>query len=154
MLPDFSLGVCLSVTLHIEDLLCMLYMIRWDLMRPLYGALPVTYVPVRVARAALFAHRYTYAPPRCRISQYTAWLLIPSQFLSGKILLSLYSMVWGWRVLRGQCFFNGLSCPVPFYILPFSPSLLSVSRLVLWGWDLRTDRVQIALSQLCIADLF
>ena len=39
-------------------------------MHPLCGALPVPYVPVRVTRGALIAHRYTYAPPRCRTSQY------------------------------------------------------------------------------------
>ena len=39
-------------------------------MHPLYGALPVPYVPVRVTRGALVAHRHTYAPPRCRTSQY------------------------------------------------------------------------------------
>ena len=38
-------------------------------MHPLYAALPVPYVPVRVTRGAI-AHRYTYAPPRCRTSQY------------------------------------------------------------------------------------
>ena len=32
--------------------------------------LPVPYVPVRVTRGALVAHRFTYAPPRCRTSQY------------------------------------------------------------------------------------
>ena len=36
----------------------------------------------------------------------------------------------------------------------FSLSLLSVNRLVLWGWGLRTDRVYITLSQPCAADLF
>ena len=39
-------------------------------MHPLNGASPVPYVPVRVTRGALVAHRYTYAPPRCRTSQY------------------------------------------------------------------------------------
>ena len=39
-------------------------------MRPFYGALPVQYLPVRVTRGALVAHQYTYAPPRCRTSQY------------------------------------------------------------------------------------
>ena len=39
-------------------------------MHPLYGALPVPYVPVRVTRGAVIAHRYTYAPPHCRTSQY------------------------------------------------------------------------------------
>ena len=36
----------------------------------LCGALPVPYVPVRVTRCAVIAHRFTYAPPRCRTSQY------------------------------------------------------------------------------------
>ena len=36
-------------------------------MHPLYGAL---LVPGQVTRGALVAHRYTYAPPRCRTSQY------------------------------------------------------------------------------------
>ena len=39
-------------------------------MHPLYGVLPLMYVPVRVARGAVIAHRYTYAPPRYRTSQY------------------------------------------------------------------------------------
>ena len=39
-------------------------------MPPLYDALPEPYVPVRVTRGAVIAHRYTYAPPRCRTSQY------------------------------------------------------------------------------------
>ena len=49
--------------------LCMLYKIRCNPML-LRGALPVPYVPVLVTRGALIAHRYTYAPPRCRASQY------------------------------------------------------------------------------------
>ena len=44
--------------------LCMLYKIRCNPMRPLYGVLPVPYVPVRVARCVVFAHRYTYAAPQ------------------------------------------------------------------------------------------
>ena len=32
--------------------------------------LAVPYVPVRVTRGTVIAHRYTYAPPRCRTSQY------------------------------------------------------------------------------------
>ena len=39
-------------------------------MHPLSGALPGPYVPVRVTRGALTAHRYTYVPPRCRTLQY------------------------------------------------------------------------------------
>ena len=48
--------------------LCMLYKIRCNPMHPLYGDLPVPYVPVRVTRGAVIAHRYTYAPPPCSIT--------------------------------------------------------------------------------------
>ena len=40
-------------------------------MHPLYGALPVPYVPVWVTSSAVIAHLYTYEPPRCRTSQYS-----------------------------------------------------------------------------------
>ena len=51
--------------------LCMLYKIRCNPVHPLNGAQPGPNVPVRVTRGALVAHRYTYAPPRCRTSQYS-----------------------------------------------------------------------------------
>ena len=51
--------------------LCMLYNIRCNPVHCLNSALPGPYVPVRVTRGALVAHRYTYAPPRCRTSQYS-----------------------------------------------------------------------------------
>ena len=50
--------------------LCMLCKIRCNPMHPLYGALPVLYVTVRVTRGAVIEHRFTYAPPRCRTSQH------------------------------------------------------------------------------------
>ena len=40
-------------------------------MYPLNGALPGPYVPVRVTLGAMVSHRRTYAPPRCRTSQYS-----------------------------------------------------------------------------------
>ena len=39
-------------------------------MHPLSGVLPLSYVPARVTRRALVAHRHSFAPPRCRTSQY------------------------------------------------------------------------------------
>ena len=39
--------------------LCMLYKIRCDPMHPLYVALPVPYVTVRITRGAVIAHRCT-----------------------------------------------------------------------------------------------
>ena len=50
--------------------LCMLYKIRCNPMHPLYGALPVPYMPVRVTRGVVIVHRNTYVPPSCRTSQY------------------------------------------------------------------------------------
>ena len=49
--------------------LCMLYKISCNPMHPLYDAIPLLCVPLRVTRGTI-AHRYTYAPPRCRTSQY------------------------------------------------------------------------------------
>ena len=135
--------------------LCMLYKIRCNPMHPLNDALPGPYVPVRVTRDALVAHRNTYAPPGCRTSQFRR-TFVSSQCPSRTIFLTPYSMVWDWRVSRyGQCFFIGLSCSIPTIVFySFSLSLRSVYRLVLWGWSLRTDRVYITLSQPCTGDLF
>ena len=63
------------------SVLCMLYKIRCNPTHPLYGALPVPYVPVRVTRGAVIAHRYTYAPPRCRTSQYHRTFIPSSVYL-------------------------------------------------------------------------
>ena len=49
--------------------LCMLYKIRYNPVHPHNGALPRPYVPARVTRGTLVAHRYTYAQPRCRTLQ-------------------------------------------------------------------------------------
>ena len=51
--------------------LCMLYKIRCSPVQPLNGALPGPYVPARVPRSVLVAHRYTYAPSSCRTLQYS-----------------------------------------------------------------------------------
>ena len=50
--------------------LCMLFKIRCNPMHPLSGALPLPYVPARVTRGALVAHRHSFAPSRCNTSQY------------------------------------------------------------------------------------
>ena len=62
-------------------------------MHPLNAALPGPYVPVGVTHGALDAHRYTYASPGCRTSQYSR-IFIPFSVSPGTILLTLYSMVW------------------------------------------------------------
>ena len=47
-------------------------------MHPLSGAMPLQYVPERVTRGALVAHRHSFAPPRCRTSQYRRSFVPPS----------------------------------------------------------------------------
>ena len=131
--------------------LCMLYKIRYNPMHPLYGALPVPYVPVRVTRCAVIVHRFTYAPPRCRTSHYRLTFIS----LSVSLWNDLSDSMWDWRVSReGLMPFYWPICLLTFCLLLFSLYLLSFYGLVLWGWDLRTDRVLIALSQPCIANLF
>ena len=77
-----------------------------------------------------------------------AGLLFPSRCPSGTILLTPFSMVFDWRVSRaGPMLLYWPNCSIPTIVFySFSLSLLSVYRLVLWGWGLRTDRVYITLS--------
>ena len=132
----------------------MLYKIRCNPMHSLYAALPVPYVPVRVTRGAVIAHRYTYAPPRCRTSQYRRPFIPFSISLWKELSDPVFDGV-DWRVSRaGPIPFYWTSCSFTFCLLLFSLSLLSFYGLVLRGWSLRTDRVLIALSQPCITNLF
>ena len=85
----------------------------------------------------------------------TAGLLFSSQYLSGTILLTPYSMVCDWRVSRaGPTLFCWPSCSLLFCLQLFSLSHFFLYRFVVWGWGLRTDRVSISLSRPCIANLF
>ena len=101
--------------------------------------------PVLWSHIGTLMHRPA-AEPGC-----TAGLLFLSRCPYGMILLTLYSMVLDWWVSRDAfllALFYWSKMLYPFYnLLLFFPSLLSVYRLVLWGWGLRTDRVYITLSQ-------
>ena len=84
---ECDIAYCRSVAV-----LCMVYKIRCNL-----GALPGPYVPVRVTRGALVAHRYSYAPPNCRTSQYSRTFtpLLVSLWNDGvgKLLYQYYSLL-------------------------------------------------------------
>ena len=107
--------------------LSMLYKIRCNPLHPHNVALPGPYVPVRPCGllAVLWSHigtliRLLAADPRS-----TTGLLFPSQFPSGTILLTLYSMVWDWRGSRtGPMFSYSPKLLSPYYSLllffPFS----------------------------------
>ena len=135
--------------------LCMLYKIRCNPKHPLCGALPVPYVPVRVTRGDLIAHRYTYAPPRCRTSQYRTTFISLSVSLWNDLVDPVFDGVGlaGFKS-RSNAFLFFPSCSLLFCLQLFSLSLLFLYRLVVWGWFLRTDRVSISLSRPCIANLF
>ena len=73
-MPVFLAGGVLECNLaHRRSVavLCMLFKIKSNPMHPRSGALPVPYVPARVTRGALVAHRHSFAVPRCRTSQYS-----------------------------------------------------------------------------------
>ena len=94
-------GVFECYTAHRRSVavLCMLYKIRCNSMHPLDGALPVLYEPVRLHVVLWFwSHigilmRLLGAEPRS-----TSGPLFHSQCPCGTILLTLYSMMWDWRV--------------------------------------------------------
>ena len=132
----------------------MLYKIGCNPMHPLCGALSGSYVPVRVTRGAVIAHRFTYAPLRCRTSQYRRTFIPLSVSLWNDVSDPLFD---GVRLAGFKSTTNAFllaCCSLIFCLLLFSLSLLSFCGLVLWGWGLRTDRVLIALFQPCIANLF
>ena len=69
---DFLAGGVLECNLaHCRSVaeLCMLFKLKSNPMHPFSCALPLPYVPARVTRGALVAHRHSFAPPRCRTSQ-------------------------------------------------------------------------------------
>ena len=114
-------------------------------MHPLYGALPVSYVSVRVTRCAR-VHTGILMSLLGTKPRSTAGLLFPFQCLCGTIFVAQYSMVWDLRVFRAGppmifYWFSARSVLV-FLCVPF----LSFYRLVLWDCKIRTERVQIALS--------
>ena len=91
--------------------LCKLFKIRSDPMHPLSGALPLPYVPARVTRGALVAHRLSFAPPRCRSSQYRR-SFVP---LSVSLWNYLSDLVFdgcrtGGFQEQSQCFHVGMIC--------------------------------------------
>ena len=59
----------------------MLYKTRCNPTHALYGGLHVPYVTVRVTRGAMITHRYTYAQPRCKTSQYRRTFIPLAVFL-------------------------------------------------------------------------
>ena len=81
--------------------LCIRFKIDSNPMHPLSGALPLPCVLVRVTRGALVAHRYSFAPSRCRTSQYRRTFVSLSVSLLNDLSDSCL-MVCDWRVSRAE----------------------------------------------------
>ena len=103
-------------------------------------ALRLPYVPARVARGALVAHRNSFAPPRCRTSQYrrtfvhlsvSLWNYLSDAVFDGVGLAGFKSTAKAFLLARSALSF-------------LSPTILSFSSfhgLVVWSCGLWTDRV-------------
>ena len=79
----------------------MLFMSKSNPMHPLSGAFPLPYVPARVTRGALIAHRHSFAPPRCRTSQYCRTFVPLSVSLWNDLSVPCL-IVWDWLVSRAE----------------------------------------------------
>ena len=79
--------------------LCILYKIRCNPVHPLNGDVSGQYVPALVTRGALVAHRYTYAPLRCRTSEDSSTFIPLSVSVWNDLAhpVFYYSMVWDCR---------------------------------------------------------
>ena len=131
------------------ELSCMLYKIRRNAMHPLYRPLHLPYVPVCVTRGALVAHRYTYVPPRRRISQYIMTFIPLSVSLERSCRPCL--MVQVWRVSRaGPMFFYWpkLLAPLLSSVFPFSSVFIYLIMLQgFWSLGLIGCKCNARLSQ-------
>ena len=125
----------------------MLYKIRCNSMHPLNDVLPGPYVSVRLHAVPSsyigILMRRLAAEPRS-----SAGLSFSSLCPSGTILLTPHSTVWDWRVSRvGPMLFYWHKLLYPTIVFYYFSLSLSVYRLVLSGWGLRTDTVYITFSQ-------
>ena len=100
-----------------------------------------------------YRNKYTYTTSVCLFYSSLQNLAVPHDRYSP---LSIQVERCYWPCIRWcgpagsqeqrQCFFIGLSCSTLIVFYCFSLSLLSVYRLVVWGWGLWTQRVYITLS--------
>ena len=144
---DISHRRCVAV-------MCMLYKIRCSPVHPLNGALPGPYVSARVTRGALVAHRYTYAPPRCRTLQYSrTFIPFSVSLLTDLADRSCWCGTGGFQE-KGKCFYICLSCSIPTKSSTVFPFLFFLSISWYCGAGVFGLIGCISLSQPCTADLF
>ena len=120
--------------------LCMLFKIKSNPMHPLSCALPLPYVPARVTRGALVAHRHLFAPPRCRTSQYRRTFVPFSVSLWNDLSDPVFDRV-GLAGFKSRANAFLLAWSALYFLIHTILSFSSFHGLVVWGWGLWTDRV-------------
>ena len=105
----------------------MLCKIESNPMHLFCGVLRVPFVPVRVTRGALVAHLYSYAPPRCRTSQYPRTFIPQSVSLSNDLGDSVFFGVglvgFKTRVYASLLACAALSLVFQYFVFLFLPSV-------------------------------
>ena len=118
----------------------MLFKIKSNPVHPWSGALPLPYVPARVTRGALVAHRHSFAPPRCRTSQYRRSFSPLSVSLWNNLSYPVFDGV-GLADLKSRANAFMLAWSTLSFLSTTVLSYSSFRGLVVWGWGLWTDRV-------------
>ena len=118
-------------------------------MHPLSGALPLPYVPARVTRGALVAHRHSFSP-RCRTSRYRR-SFVPLSLSLWKGLRDLVFDGVGLAGFKSRANALLLALSALSFLSPTILTFSSFHGLVMWGWGLWTDSVP-TLSRPCTAD--
>ena len=117
------------------------YAYKSNPMHPFSGALSLSYVPTRVTRGALVAHRHSFAPPRCRTSQYCRSFVPLSVFLWINDLSDPVFDGVGLAGFKSRAKAFRLAWSALSFLSPTVLSFSSFHGLVVWGWGLCNDRV-------------
>ena len=130
----------------------MLFKIKSNPIHPLTGALLLPYVPARVTRGAMVAHRHSFAAPRCR-TQYRRTFVPHSVSLWNDLSDPVFDGV-GLAGFQSRANFYLLAKSVLSLCLLLSFSVSSFHGLVVWGGGPRIDRVFSLSPGLALPTLF
>ena len=103
-------------------------------MHPLSGALPLQYVPARVTRGELFAHRLSFAPHRCWTYQYyRTFVLLSAASVWNDLSDPVFDSV-GLEGFKSRANVFLLAKSAFYFCLLMFSLFCSFHGLVVWGW--------------------
>ena len=132
--------------------LCMLYKIRCNPNTPSLWCSTCA-VCAGAGYTRRIAHRYTYAPLRCRTSLYRRTFISLSVSLWNDLCGPVFDGV-GLAGFKSRANALLLAKLLSHFLMPAVFPFISILWVGFVGWGLLTDRVLIALSQPCIANHF